>query len=123
MTTKDAIKLLPIDEKVKVQILNLYDHMEPAKKLTVQRIAWKMYDLARLDKIDADIQREYDEVKKGQAELGGNFYKNVVKKANQELQQDISGSSQQTDLAAARRAMEQIINEIRSPKSKNSKRN
>ena len=119
MTTKDVIKQLPIEDKLKTQILNMYDHMEPAQKLTIQRIAWKTYDLMREERIEENVQQGFENVSKGEGQLGKDFYDNVVKKTDQEMVKDVQKSIQATDLAAARQAMEQIINEIGKSKKKN----
>lgn len=116
MTTKDAIKLLPIADKLKMQVLNMYDYMEPAEKLTIERLAWKTYFMMHDERMQANIARELDDVLEGKAELGQGFYEDVVKKTSHETAKDFADTSTNMDLSAARHAMEQIINEIRAAK-------
>ncbi len=118
MTTKDAIKLLPLDEKLKMQVLNMYDYMEPEQKLTVEVIAWKTYFLLHDEKVQMNLEKELAAVEAGEAPLGTDFYNHVLKKTDQQEKKDLSSQTENVDLAIARRAMEQIINEIRASKKK-----
>ncbi len=112
MTTKDVIKQLPLEDALKVQILQMYDTMEPGQKLTIQRIAWRTYDLLRAGHIDESLERSLESVKKGESHLGPDFYSSVVKKADQAIMNDSQTATRAVEIAQARTAMEQIINEI-----------
>jgi hypothetical protein len=116
MTTKDAIKLLPMDEKVKVQLLNMFDYMEPEQKRTVERLAWKTYDYMYSEKIQENMQQQFNEVEEGKAHFGKDFFQEVSKKTKREMGKQTDESTSAVDIAAARRAMEQIMNEIRASK-------
>lgn len=116
MTTKDAIKLLPISEDVKLQILKMYDYLEPDQKLTIQRIAWKTYDLLQASRIDENVEQQLEQVKNGQAHLGPDFYTKAIANSEQELTKNLEESHGAVDLAAARKAMEQIVSELQAAK-------
>ncbi|HWY79396.1 MAG TPA: hypothetical protein VNW29_03495 [Candidatus Sulfotelmatobacter sp.] len=116
MTTKNAIKLLPMDEKLKTQLLNVYDFMEPDQKRTVQRIAWKTYFYMYHQKAQTNITQQLEEVAEGKGQFGKAFFAEVEKKTAQDLTIQFDKSSESVDLAAARQAMEQIIQEIRTVK-------
>src|SRR5260221_327136 len=116
MTTKDAIKLLPIDDELKLQILRTYDYMDDAQKLAISRIAWKTYDLLRQTEIDLNIEKELDKVEKGEAHLGQDFYGRVLEHAQQNMTIRHDKKSGDVDLAKARAAMYQIIQEMQDAK-------
>jgi len=116
MTTKDAIKLLPISEDIKLQILKTYDYMEEDQKLTISRIAWKTYDLLRQTEIDANIEKQLDKVEKGEENLGEEFFGRVLKQTGQDIKAKMSTSSGTVDLATARQAMHQIVREMQDAK-------
>lgn len=116
MTTKDAIKLLPIDEKKKMQILNTYDYMEPGQKLTISRLAWKTYFFLYNETVQENIDLQFQKVKSGEAKLGKDFIAEVDKETDQAITSHVQQSLQTTDLAAARHAMRQIIDEIHASK-------
>ncbi len=116
MTTKDAIKLLPIEDKLKMQVLNMYDYMEPAEKLTIERLAWKSYFLSHDMKVQENTIREFADIEEGKAALGKEFFEDILKKTDHDDTKTMADTNTNVDLAAARRAMEQIINEIRASK-------
>ena len=116
MTTKDAIKLLPMDDKVKVQLLNMFDYMEPEQKRTIERLAWRTYDFMYSQKIQENIQQQFKEVEEGKAHFGKDFFQEVTKKTKREMGKQTGELTGAVDLAAARRAMEQIMDEIRASK-------
>lgn len=117
MTTLDAIKLLPMDDEVKTQILNMYEYMEPAQRLSIETMAWEYYDMMLGQKLDANLDEQMDKVLKGEENLGKEYYAKAVKKTDIEMTKSLSSSATQTDLAAARKAMEQIMGEIRATKA------
>ena len=122
MTTIDAIKLLPMAEKVKMQVLNMYEYMEPEQQRTIERLAWKTYFYMYHEHIQTNIERQFEEVAEGKAKFGADFFKEVIKKTKQDMRKQADESTGAVDLASARRAMEQIMKEIRiTKKSKENK--
>lgn len=117
MTTKDAIKLLPISEDIKLQILKTYDYMDEDQKLAISRIAWKTYDLLRVTDIDLNIEKQFEKVKEGQEDLGSEFFQEVLKNSNADMSNKLSESLSGVDLATARQAMHQIVREIQDAKT------
>ncbi len=116
MTTLDAIKLLPIDDTLKTQLLNMYDHLDSAQKLTIQRLAWNHYDTTYGQKIEVNLEQQHEKVSKGEEQFGQDFYARAVKKAGHEMTTTAQSSLTQVDLEAARKAMKQIVGEIRAAK-------
>jgi len=116
MTTIDVIKLLPMDDAIKTQILNTYAYMEPEQKLSIQSLAWDYYDLVFGIKLEGNMQEQMDQTIKGNGHLGKEFYAKAVKKTQEDMKKMLSESGSQSDLLAARQAMERIVNEIRDAK-------
>ena len=116
MTTKDAIKLLPMDHKLKMQVLNMYDFMEPDMKRTIQRIAWKTYFYMNEQQIQNNIDQQYQAVAEGKAAFDKNLYKNVLKNTEIAINKHHDETKGAVDLATARHAMEQIMHEIHAAK-------
>ncbi len=117
MTTKDTIKLLPISEDIKIQILRTYDFLDEVQKLTISRIAWRTYDLLRETSIDLNIDKQLEKVKEGQAQSGPQFYQEVLEASNRDLSKELSESATGVDLATARHAMQRIIQEMQDAKA------
>src|SRR6266700_5096054 len=117
MTTKDTIKLLPISEDIKIQILRTYDFLDEVQKLTISRIAWRTYDLLRETSIDLNIDKQLEKVKEGQAQSGPQFYQEVLEASNRDLSKELSESATGVDMATARHAMQRIIQEMQDAKA------
>ena len=116
MTTKDAIKLLPLSEDLKLQILRTYDFLDEEQKITISRIAWRTYDLLRETTIDLNIEKQLEKVKKGEARSGPQFYQEVLNASKHDIKKRLSESSTGVDLATARHAMQRIIQEMQDAK-------
>lgn len=117
MTVKDVIKFLPLDEELKLQILRTYDYMDPAQKLAISRVAWNTYYQLKQTQVDLEIGKQLDKVKQGQAQLGPDFYEEVLKNTDQEINKELSNSYGAVDLATARQAMQQIVKEMNDAKA------
>jgi hypothetical protein len=117
MTIKDVIKFLPLDGELKLQILRTYDYMDPAQKLAISRVAWNTYYQLKQTQVDLEIGKQLGKVKQGQAHLGPDFYEEVLKNTDQEINKELSNSSGAVDLATARQAMQQIMKEIQDAKA------
>lgn len=117
MTAKDIIKMLPIDEKRKIQILNSYDYMDKYEKLSIDELAWTSYYELYNAGINANVDLILANVRKGEEELGDNVYARAMQKTEQELKGESTEAIGKMDLAAARVAMEQIVGEIRAAKA------
>jgi hypothetical protein len=116
MTTKDAIKMLPLSEDIKLQILRSYDYMEEEQKITICRIAWKTYFLLKQTVIDSNIEKQLDQVENGKEHLGGDFFEKVMKQSNNDMQKQLGETAGAVDLATARQAMYQIMQEMKDAK-------
>lgn len=117
MTTQDIIKMLPIDETRKIQILNRYDSMDQYEKLSIDEMAWSAYFTLYDERLKENVGMQYDKVKNGKEPYGDDFYARALKKTDQEMKGEFEESAATVDLAAARRAMEQIVGEIRAAKA------
>jgi uncharacterized membrane protein YheB (UPF0754 family) len=117
MTTEDIIKSLPMDETLKQQILNLYPFMESAQKHDVDRLAWNTYHTFYQQLLDENLQVQFDDAMHDKDQFGEDFYARALKKTDQQMNKDLSEALAQYDLTAARKAMEQIVTEIRAAKA------
>lgn len=118
MTTIDLIKMLPIDDDTKQQVINAYPGMSAAEKLEVDRMAWTTFDAMREATIQENLGIQYEKVKKGEEKFGEGFYERAVKKSDQEITEQMNKDQSKFDLEAARKAMEIIVREIQASKIK-----
>lgn len=117
MKTLDAIKLLPMDDAVKVKVITMYPYMEAEQKLSISSLAWDYYDALFGILLEENMERQYAKTLKGEEHLGKEYYKKAIKQTDEDIKRLLNESGTQADLAAARRAMDQIVKEMRDAKT------
>lgn len=122
MTVQDIIKVLPMDNDLRMKILDNFDSMKPSKKFMITKAAWKTYMMIYEEKLDQNLELQFYEVSEGKGKLGKDFYARALKKTEHQMTKDLSKSIEAIDLAVARKTMEFIVREIeaskKAPKSK-----
>lgn len=110
MTTKDIIKLLPIDEVFKAQLLGNYDQLPLEKRFAIEQAAWDIYDAYILGRIEEKVQLA---LKKAQTENGGmlnpEFYEKVKAEAEKEVLEKGVMESEKVDLKATREQLATVM--------------
>lgn len=112
MTTLDIIKAMPIDDKLKMQIVNNYDDMKPGQKSAIDHTAWTTFHAVYHELVKENLALQFEKVKQGEDHFGGDFDARAVKKAESDMQNDLQESLGKADLAIARTAMEKIVREM-----------
>lgn len=108
MTTQDIIKMLPIDEAKKVKILSQYDSMSETERLSIDEMAWNSYFELYEERLKENVNMQYERVKKGE-EPYGDFYPRALAKTDQEMTAESKEEATTIDLSAARKEMEQLV--------------
>ena len=116
MTALDIIKALSTDEKLKLQLVNIYDYMKPEQRLSIDHLAWVTYDALYEERLRENLNIQYENVRKGLDHFGDDFYARALKKTDEEMTTELQESLSTADLSIARKAMEQIMKEIRAAK-------
>jgi hypothetical protein len=117
MTTLDIIKILPLDETERIQLLNKYEHGTKEQKTQISMLAWSGYFDLYDQRLKENIRNEFRLIKKGEGgSLDEKLYVRALKNTEQELNKETSQQISETDLTRAREAMKQIITEIRASK-------
>ena len=115
MTTVDVIKLLPIDDELKTQLVTSYETMNPRQRFSIERLAWKTYDMLYQEEFDKNALLQSQKIIKGE-DSSEDFAKKVQQKTDQMFLEKEEQATQKVDLEAARKAMEFIIQEIQASK-------
>lgn len=118
ITTKDIIKILPFDEKFKTELLNEFNHLDPDRKFNIEQALWDAYDNFYELKLKENTRLAFLNVEQGKEEFDENFNKRIREKTDKEMQEEAQKNIEQTDLNAAKSAMEKIVAEIRAAKKK-----
>lgn len=116
MKALDIIRSLPIKDDIKSKIVNNFDNFTPSQRSALERVAWLTYDALYENRLNENISRQYDDVKAGSEDLGGDFYKRALQKTDKEMTVDFKESISKHDLAEARKAMEFIVKEMQATK-------
>lgn len=117
MTTQDIIKTMPLEEKEKVQFLNMYERGTDEQKIQIDILAWTSYFELHDDRVEKNLKDEIDSIKKGAGgPLDKTLYPRILKKTEEQLNKEASESIAESDLAMARVAMKQIVSEIQASK-------
>lgn len=117
MTTEEIIKFLPIEEGDKNELLKMYEYGDADQKYRINELVWTGYFELYNDTLKDNINREMELVKEGKAEADKDLYKRALQKTEQEMKGEMAEGITETDLSAARQAMEQIMSEIRASKA------
>lgn len=117
LTTANIIKVLPFEESFKHELLQELPVLSKGQVFTLDGILrntfYALYD-ARLQE---NMQIALDKVAHNQEKLGEDFYARVQQQTMEELEEAGRDKIDSADLEAARRAMEQIVQEIRAAKA------
>lgn len=116
MTTKDLIKFLPFDEPDRNELLKTYEYADKNQRFAINQLVWTAYFDLYNDTLRDNLAKEVDEAKFGEGKLDRDLYKRALQKTEQEMKLEIEKAITDTDLSAARKAMEQIMAEIRAAK-------
>lgn len=109
MKVKDAIKLLPLDEGMKGEILEKFDQMSPEKQLAISRMAWNYYYTVYGQSLEKNLDDQFQQVLKGEEHFGKDYYAKAVKKTDGELTKVAADASTKTDLVDTREELQEIL--------------
>lgn len=119
LTTKDIIKVLPFEDQFRKDLLDQFDVLTLEQKYNIERVLWDTYFALYKLKFEEKMNEALLRARENQESLDGNLAKRVEEEVIEELKQQKVEKVQETDLTAARKAMELIVKEIQaSPKLK-----
>lgn len=109
MTTKDIIKLLPIEKNFKEELLAKFDTLNPDQKFAVERIVWQTYDEVCDGRINENLILALMKAGKNEEIFDENFYKRVVDKTNKEIDEEATKTITQFDLSHTRQGLAEMV--------------
>lgn len=120
ITTKNIIKMLPIEANVKEKLSKDFDDMPLEKKYAIKELLWGFFYSWYGIKLEENTQLALLDAKNGKMKLDHNFYNKVKEKTDREIEEGALETVEKVDLEEARRAMEFIVKEIKASKRKSS---
>lgn len=115
-TTKEIIKIIPFDIAFKNDLLNRFDDFNDDQKFSITQTLWVAYSTFYQMELEKNLQEAIAGLEKGNEKLDKNFYKRVHEKTKKDIEKEGILAKKDSDLTTARKAMEQIIAEIRASK-------
>lgn len=110
MTTKDIIKLLPLEASFKTKLLEGYEQMPGDKRFALEQAAWEMYDAYLLGKIEENLQLALLNAEtENKNIINPELYEKVKAETEKEVQEQGIVESEKVDLSSARDQLAQII--------------
>lgn len=118
ITTKNIIKILPVEANVKERLAKEFDSLPLEKKYAIKELLWGFFYSWYGLKLEENTQLALLGAKNGKIKLDQNFYKKVKEKTDREIEEGAIETVEKVDLEEARRAMEFIVKEIKASKTK-----
>src|SRR3990167_5594391 len=88
LTIQTIIQQLPIEQELKAGLLSRLETADDDTKFYLEREIWDIYFSLQDLKIDENVQIKFEEIKKGEANFGTDFYKQVVEEEDKESQKE-----------------------------------
>jgi hypothetical protein len=116
INTKNIIKMLPVEEKFKLDLLNEFDFYDPDTKFEVEQIIWRAFREYYKIRLDQNLQLAFVKAGNNQESFDPDFYKRIREQTEKEIEEESVKNVEAIDLSAARKAMEVIVKEIKASK-------
>ncbi len=117
MTTKDIIKFLPLDNAIKIELLEKFDSLDSSQLLSIERLVWNTYDTLYQQLLEENIQKQYAQTLNNEGKFNQDFYAEALKKTESTMNKEFFQTTEQVDLSAARKAMDLIVKELQAAKN------
>lgn len=109
---------MPISENAKLQIVNRYAYLKPSERFAVDHMAWSFFYDMFDETLQDNLGVQYLNAKKGTDSFSKDFYHRAMEKTENQMLNELEELLSKADLSIARKAMEQIMNEIHASKGK-----
>jgi beta-glucosidase/6-phospho-beta-glucosidase/beta-galactosidase len=111
LTTLNIIKILPIEEQNKQELLANFDTYSREKKFLIEQIVWGVYDALFKSTLEEKLELGRLEAEKNNRELGPDFYDKMRKEAEEEIMSQSVSAVEKVDLDVARQQLASVISE------------
>jgi hypothetical protein len=107
LTTKQIMQILPMDEKLRLELRATFDTASQVKQFYLATLLWEQYnrylDLRVKENIQLALSDENTELK------GSDYYERIREKTEHQLVTEASNSFAEKRLSSVRDAMEEIL--------------
>ncbi|HUD44746.1 MAG TPA: hypothetical protein VMR41_04345 [Patescibacteria group bacterium] len=110
LSTENLIKMLPLGDEVKTQLLEKFDTFSEEQKVDIDEALWDgYYELYQL-RLQENIQFALNSENNVESKLNSDFYSEMVKKTEEQMQQEERKDVERFDLSTTRGKLEEAMN-------------
>jgi hypothetical protein len=110
LKTLDVIKIVPLEEVMRQQLLAEYDSYDDARKYDIQEIVWAAFHEMREQLIDLKYQEYLEDVEKGIKPLANDLYDQAVAAVWKNFDEILAGNRQDaTEIDSIRTKLQALI--------------
>lgn len=84
-TTKQLLKILPMSEGLRKEVLSRFDSLSEDQKLEIKKICWLMFFELYNDKVEYEFKKTLLAVKDKKGKLKSNLYQKIEEQTHNEL--------------------------------------
>lgn len=111
ITTKDVIKILPMDERFRLSLLTEFDDMHPDEKFQMERVLWDVYGQYYTFRLQQNMQKALLKAEKNEAQLGPKLFSKVRIQTEEELKRESMTKVETVDLHEVRERIQNLMKE------------
>ncbi len=108
-TTKDIVKILPLDEEFKKDLIDSYDNLSEDSKFNIGRMLWAAYKIIFGIKLEKNMAIAFEEAMENREKLDKNFYNRIRDLTMSEMDHVTAEEIQAMDLDITRDKLAEII--------------
>jgi hypothetical protein len=116
INTKTILNYLPLDPKIKLDLLESFDSLPLEEQIRISRLAWEALANFENIKLKENFDKNLSKAVKENNKFDNNYYQTVSDDTQKEIETDLAATQSDVDLSKARKSMEQIIKEINAVK-------
>ncbi len=111
MTTKEIIKILPINDALKRKLFEGYDTMPEAEKSVLVELLWDMYDALYQLLLEKNLALARVDLENNKRDINPDFFRAVEEQTLKDMQEEGTQEITDIDLSQAREKLEALVQE------------
>src|SRR3989344_80417 len=109
ISSKELISMLPLGSKLKQELLEKFDTLDDAKRISIIDMLWQTYDSLFEVKLQENVRNALFQIEDGQEKIGPDFYKRIQEKTRKEMEQQLVKDTTELHLSAVRDKLKNLI--------------
>lgn len=109
-TTAEIIKILPFEDKFKIDLINKLPTLTPDQKFVIEQVVWDFYDVVYEIRLQHNLEEAILEQDTNQPS-DPDLLKKMRDKTEEEMKKDFEVKTTQVDISAIRSKLQVLMNE------------